>query len=194
MPYKSNFDLSSGQPNRRGIRIGAQAGTENYQFAHNKRELTYGNEAYRMIDAAVSSNDGVMQFDDKLYQFQDWCPVYEIGKTPSGGTIYFASVTSHVNLLHEYIVLLNTLYEMTENDIIEINIDSPGGYITTATQICTAMRQCRGRVMTHASGLCASAGSLIWSCGQYVSIGDNANFMWHMSSHYDFGNSIRIKD
>lgn len=178
-----------------GIKIGSRlsAGNEGYRYNPEKRTPQYqiGTE---IMDRLSDSLTAKMDFDPKLYDFQDWCPVYPIAKTPAGGTAFFCSITSSVSLIHEYIVLLNTLYEATSNDVIEINIDSPGGYISTATQICTAIRQCKGAVLTHASGLCASAGSSIWSVGHEVSIGDTANFMWHMSSHYDSGNSIAIRE
>lgn len=178
----------------KGIRIGGlKSGTENYRADPERRTLKYGTEIMQQRHDGQMAGQ-TMGFDPQLYNFQDWCPVYEIGKLPSGGTIYFASIVDHVELLHEYIVLLNTLYEMTPNDLIEINIDSPGGYISAATQICTAIRECKGKVLTHASGLCASAGSLIWSVGHEVSVGDTANFMWHMSSHSDWGNSLGIRD
>lgn len=179
-----------------GIRIGdtkhLSTGTESFRYDPNRTQLKYGSELYDKLANDVQA--AKLDFDPKLYEFQDWCPVYPIGKTPSGGNVFFSSITSSIDLIHEYVVLLNTLYEATDADIIELNIDSPGGYIATATQICTAIRNCKGQVLTHASGICASAGSLIWSVGHEVSIGDTANFMWHMSSHADWGNSITIRD
>ena len=189
-PLLQNNSTSNGG---KGIRIGnIKPGKEDFKFDPDRRELKYGSELFNSLkdDTKVTT----MDFDPKLYEFQDWCPIYPIAKTPHGGNVYFASITSSINLIHEYVTLLNTLYEATDADIIELNIDSPGGYISTATQICTAIRECKGRVLTHASGICASAGSLIWSVGHEVSIGDTANFMWHMSSHYDAGNSLAIRD
>lgn len=145
------------------------------------------------LEAAILDQKS-LTFDPKEYEANDWCPVYQIGKTAHGGSVYFAAINDSIDLIHEYIGLLDTLYEATPNDIIEINISSPGGYIATATQICSAINACKGSVITHASGICASAGSLIWSVGHEVTVGDNALFMWHMSSHMDCGNSLSIKE
>lgn len=133
-------------------------------------------------------------FDPKVYDENNWCPVYKIGKTDKGGDVWLANITDAISDISEYLPLLDTLYSASANDIIELNIASPGGYITTATQICTAIRACQGTVIGHASGMCASAGSLIWSVCHEVTIGDGANFMWHMSSHGDNGNSLRIRN
>lgn len=197
MAYKSKLEPLSVRQQHPGIKIGKPLlGQEHFNGmanGGNKDHRRYGTEVLAQLAGITNSNEK-MGFDPKLFECQEWCPVYQIGKTSNGGNVYFASINAQVDLLQEYVVLLNHLYEMGPNDIIEMNIDSPGGYITTATQICTAMRECKGRVITHASGLCASAGSLIWSCGDDVSVGDSALFMWHMSSHSDWGNSLGIRD
>lgn len=166
-----------------------------------KTRYSYGHEEFRNPKLGNSLNDVVSPSEGspKTINMEeanapDLCPVYTIGKTREGGNVYLCSITNCVTYLHEYIKLLNCLDTATANDIIEININSPGGYISTATQICTAIRNCKAKVRTHASGICASAGSLIWSVGHEVSVGDLALFMWHMSSHSDSGNSIAIHD
>lgn len=178
-----------------GVSSMPSAGVESYGYNPSKKIAAgFANlqNAKRLESMDISKPK--LDFDPKLYEVNEWCPVYEIGKTSAGGTVYFCSIVDSISLLHEYVVLLNKLYEAGPNDVFELNIDSPGGYIATATQICAAIRECKGTVMTHASGMCASAGSLLWSVGHEVSIGDTALFMWHMSSHYDYGNSLAVRD
>ena len=187
MPMKTH--LSSGA-------IKVRAGSETYGY--NPQGLHYqpriGMDDYRPVhvDSKITYESNTTEFDPKAYDSAEWCPIYQIGKTEAGGDVWFCSLNDSIDVIHEYIPLLDKLYNCTDKDAIELNISSPGGYISTATQICTAMHACRALVLTHASGLCASAGSLIWSCGHEVSIGDYANFMWHMSSHQDYGNSLQI--
>ena len=176
-------------------RVGS--GTESYGYHKNKGLFMPAMEDYtppHLHRITVEMTQSVQEFDPKLFDIREYCPVFTIGKTESGGNVYYCAINKSINLIHDYVNLLNVLYEATDKDIIELNVDSPGGYIATATQICTAIRQCKARVWTHASGICASAGSLIWSVGHEVSVGDFALFMWHMSSHSDWGNSILIKN
>lgn len=124
-----------------------------------------------------------------------WCRLYSTGRTTkSGGKIFCAHLNDEITEFKEYIELVNHIYCMEPNDILYIQVSSPGGYITTATQICSAMDHCRGKIITIATGICASAGSLIWSCGHECKVGPYANFMWHMSSHGDWGCSLSIRD
>lgn len=124
-----------------------------------------------------------------------WCRLYPTGKvTKAGGKIFCAHINDEIVEFKEYIDLVNHIYVMEPNDVLYIQISSPGGYITTATQICSAMDHCRGKIITIATGICASAGSLIWSCGHECEVGPYANFMWHMSSHGDWGCSLLIRD
>lgn len=171
------------------IPVGLRAGTEKL----------YSPKGLPKLPVSVSSklqhlDQSEMTFDPKVYEENNWCPVYEIGKTEKGGRVYLCSITDSISNIHEYILLLDVLYHADVNDIIELNIASPGGFIATATQICTAIRKCQGTVICHASGMCASAGSLIWSVGHECTVGDGALFMWHMSSHFDWGCSLSIRD
>jgi len=128
-----------------------------------------------------------------------YCPVYfveTVTEKHAGGKthkLFRAHITSTIETIEEYFTLLEVLYSMGEDDIIEILIDSPGGYINTGATIATAIRSCKGRVITHAVGLCASSGSLIWSAGHECVCSSMATFMWHMSSHGSYGNSITVQ-
>lgn len=171
-----------------GIKVGnISAGNEGF----NSAKITTNKQTHKFT---YELDQTTLTFDPKVYDENSWCPVYKIGKTDKGGDVWLSNITDSISDISEYLLLLDTLYNADVNDIIELNIASPGGYITTATQICTAIRACRGTVIGHASGMCASAGSLIWSVCHEVTIGDGANFMWHMSSHGDCGNSLRIRN
>lgn len=121
-----------------------------------------------------------------------YCPVF-IYKNKEGGLVVTAYITGQIRDVNEYIDLLDILEVMTENDKIYIYIDSPGGYVATGAAIASCIDTCKGKVFCIARGLCASAGSLAWSAGHVCIAGPMANFMYHMSSHMDFGNSEGIR-
>lgn len=120
-----------------------------------------------------------------------YCPVF-IEQLNTGGHKFTVYIRGPIQDMHHYIMLLEALNTATQNDIIEIYIDSAGGMVTTGASIASAMTTCHGKVITIACGLCASAASLIWSAGHETLIWDYAVFMYHMSSHADMGNTARI--
>lgn len=123
-----------------------------------------------------------------------YCPVSVLGKNDKGGLVFNAKLSGAIEDTVDYLDLLECLAHMKENDEICITIDSPGGYIHSGVVICTHILMCKGLVRTNAVGLCASAGSLIWSAGHVCTVESTATLMWHMSSHMDYGNSLAIKD
>lgn len=122
-----------------------------------------------------------------------YCPVAILGKNENDGIIYTAKLNGCIEDVADYLDLLECLSSMKKEDEIIISIDSPGGYIHTGVIICTQILMCKGKVITKAVGLCASAGSLIWSAGHECLVEPTAVLMWHMSSHADSGNSLYIK-
>lgn len=121
-----------------------------------------------------------------------YCPVYIVGHNDKGGNSYTANLGGIIENVTDYLDLLECLSTMRDIDDITLVIDSPGGYVHTGVTICTHMLMCQGFIKTLAVGLCASAGSLIWSAGTKCEVDDTALLMWHMSAHSDFGNSVAV--
>lgn len=173
----------------------------------NEPVLLTGNESFSSLDAinsVVETPSGdpnsaygiantVAALNNKIHNVP-YCPISILGKNENGGVVYNAKISGAIEDTIEYLDLLECLASMKENDTIVIAIDSPGGYIHTGVLICTHIKACRGTVITRAVGLCASAGSLIWSAGDICEVESTALLMWHMSSHADYGNSLAIKN
>lgn len=121
-----------------------------------------------------------------------YCPVEFLGKDTEGGKHFKTIIKDTIEDIDKYLELLECLSTMTKKDVITIEIDSPGGYIHTGVILSTYIRDCIGTTITDAVGLCASAGSLIWSSGKICKVSPLATFMWHMSSHMDVGNTVAI--
>lgn len=121
-----------------------------------------------------------------------YCPIEFLGEDTEGGKHFKTIIKDTIEDIDKYLDLLECLSTMTEKDSIIIEIDSPGGYIHTGVILSTYIRDCAGTTITDAIGLCASAGSLIWSSGKICKVSPLATFMWHMSSHMDGGNSVAI--
>lgn len=122
-----------------------------------------------------------------------YCPVYLKSQEENGSRHFECFLTSTIERLNEYFGLLEVLGMMKEGDKIDIYIASPGGLICSGSAISSLITECQGEVTTIATGICASAGSLIWSAGHICKVEPTAVLMWHMSSHFASGNSKTIQ-
>lgn len=75
--------------------------------------------------------------------------------------------------------LIKKLKSCSPQDVVSIYLNTPGGNYTTARQIINSIRNCYGRVVTHADGDVASAGSLIFFCGDMLTVADFSSFLIH---------------
>ena len=101
-------------------------------------------------------------------------------------------LVGEIGPITQYLELLAVLDAATENDEVEIMIDTPGGDVYTTAAIVERMENCRGNVITTASGLVASAGSYLWFFGKEKRVNRWAKFMIHCSLHGDSGRSLSI--
>lgn len=101
-------------------------------------------------------------------------------------------LVGEIGPITQYLELLAVLDAATENDEVEIVIDTPGGDVYTTAAIVERMENCRGNVITTASGLVASAGSYLWFFGKEKRVNRWAKFMIHCSLHGDSGRSLSI--
>lgn len=92
-----------------------------------------------------------------------------------------------------YAELITLLATLTTASSVVINIGSPGGSLSTGAIIANAVQHCKACVTTVAFGVVASAAALIWSYGHIRHVADGAAVMFHMSSHFDYGNSEEIR-
>ncbi len=121
------------------------------------------------------------------------CPVY-IRKTNEGNLIVTAYITGPIEENLQYLTLLEILEYMGADDEAYLFIDSPGGMVSTGAVVASAIDNCKGKVTGIARGFCASAASLIWSACHVNVASPLAVFLYHMSSHFDMGNSESIKE
>lgn len=88
--------------------------------------------------------------------------------------------------------VVQILDHATEDMVITFYLDTPGGRIDNMARIVSAMRTTKAKTVTVAVGAVMSAGGPIWAAGKVRKILPGAVFMFHFSSHGDFGNSMMI--
>ena len=87
----------------------------------------------------------------------------------------------------DYLDLLEALADATEEDTIDIHINSPGGDLAIVAQIVHHMTRTKGLVVTHAEGEVCSGGSLIFFSGHQLDVGDFSEFLAHGPHGYAGG-------
>lgn len=119
-----------------------------------------------------------------------------ITRAPKGdgkpGELITVQLVGVIGPITQYLELLEVFDNATENDVIEIMIDTPGGDVHTTANLVERMENSRAHVITTASGLVASAGAFLWFYGKERRVNRWATFMIHCSSHGDFGRSLAV--
>jgi ATP-dependent protease ClpP protease subunit len=93
-----------------------------------------------------------------------------------------------------YQKLINILEVADELTDVIVYLDSPGGSVEIACVIASVIENSKATLTTRAVGRVASASMFLWSVAHKQEVDDRAIFMYHMSSHGDYGSSLDIKE
>lgn len=92
----------------------------------------------------------------------------------------------------EFIDLIHRIKSATENDVITIHLNTPGGYLETGVQIINAIRSTDAHVITSLESRAYSLGTLIFLSGDELQIHENALMMFHHYSNLMYGKGHEI--
>ena len=92
-----------------------------------------------------------------------------------------------------YRELISLLMTASENDTINLYINSPGGNLDSACAIITAIQCCNGQVQAFLMGATHSAASIITMYCTQVHVFNSAYMMAHTASFGSSGNTSTIK-
>lgn len=106
------------------------------------------------------------------------------------GSSAIRSWAGALRMNHHVIQLLDRAQETTK---FVFHIDSPGGHLTVASNVISAMRRTKGHVTTVGVGDVMSAAAAIWYFGHERVAHPSSLFMFHFSSHGGFGNSRQLQ-
>lgn len=79
----------------------------------------------------------------------------------------------------EYIEWFDIIRSASQNDVIKIYINSPGGDLFTAIQFMRVLTETDAQVVISVEGACMSAATLIFMCGHQYEISPHSVFMFH---------------
>lgn len=89
--------------------------------------------------------------------------------------------------INEFVDMITIMDIAEEHDEIHLFINTPGGSLDTTLSILHAMIRCKATIMTHADGLVASAGTLLFLAGHNYCVYPYATFMAHDGSSGSIG-------
>lgn len=110
------------------------------------------------------------------------------------GSVYEFYLTGEITEAEDYTEWFNTIRNATENDVVRIFINSPGGDLFTAIQFMRALRESRARIAVSVEGACMSAATIIFLCGDEFEITPHSLFMIHQYTSGYFGRGNHIRD
>ena len=79
----------------------------------------------------------------------------------------------------EYIEWFDIIRSASQNDVIKIYINSPGGDMFTAIQFMRVLTDTEAQVVISVEGACMSAATMIFMCGHQYEISPHSVFMFH---------------
>lgn len=117
------------------------------------------------------------------------------GHTKSDGACDWAVILDDTVIFPDpYLELVHTIMNMRESDTLTIYLCTNGGWVESGIDLIHAIQNSKGTVVTHAIGMCASIGAVIWCCGKIRKISPLATLMFHMPSGGYFGKSLDVRD
>jgi ATP-dependent Clp protease protease subunit len=107
-------------------------------------------------------------------------------------TIHHFYIIDEISEPDKYLDLINILKTSEQHDTIFIYLNTPGGYLNTAIQIMSAMKQSNATVITSMEGEVCSAGTMLFLSGDKHIINPNSTFMIHNYSAWIGGKGNEI--
>ena len=126
----------------------------------------------------------------------------DLTKALRGGPAYFTTPATFVHSFYlyqigsaeDYVDWFNTIRNCTENDIIKIHINSPGGDLLTTIQLMRALSETSATVICSVEGECMSAATMIFLQADIVEVSEHSMFMFHNYSGGTFGKGGEMID
>jgi len=175
--------------------------TNTYKSSQNNPELPFiiptpDEDGTKIIDAKhhtlfVSDEDPVMKEFTAIDDGEEYAALREIIPKHKKYTLYIQEFAHNDNELHK---VLFELRKATEHDILELRINSNGGYVSEGIILYNTMRELfNGRSITFNDAAGYSMGAMIFSLGDERVTYEDSSLMYHTFSTGYFGKGSEIK-
>ena len=109
----------------------------------------------------------------------------------TGVTFYLCG---EIKPAEEYVEWYQILRAASENDVIFIRINSEGGDLFSALQLCRAIQESQATIVASVEGICMSAATLIFLTADRFELSDHTMFMFHNYSSGTIGKGGEMYD
>lgn len=131
------------------------------------------------------------EMDDIETSFKDSLEVY-CEKTYSN--IFRIFIDEPITHPNRYRNVINTLERVSENDVVEFRLNTPGGNVSTTVSIYNAILNCPAHTRAILDGEACSGGSVILLACDEVAVMKNTYMMCHAASWGDFGDMKNLRN
>ncbi len=139
----------------------------------------------------ISDEDPIMEEIEIEYNGEIVPVAKELVPKHKKYTLYISVFGHDNNQLHK---IINALRKGTEHDLLEIRIDSPGGYVSEGIIMYNIMRELfNGRVTTYVDSTAFSMGAMLFSLGDERIAYEDSSLMYHNYSSGYFGKGQELK-
>jgi ATP-dependent Clp protease protease subunit len=102
-------------------------------------------------------------------------------------------INGPITNFNDFALLLSSLKNITDKEVIRIRICSVGGSVDIGFAILNAMRACKGTIITENVGQACSMGACILMAGDKIKICEPSFTMFHNMSTFIVGDVTSIK-
>jgi len=110
------------------------------------------------------------------------------------GNLITVYIVGEIGSAENYLDCFDVIRNASEDDIVRINIKSPGGDLFTTIQFLRALSETPATTVASAEGCCMSAATMIFLSAQNYEISDHCLFMIHNYSGFSFGKGGEMYD
>ena len=97
-------------------------------------------------------------------------------------TLFDVYITGAIGEAEDYLELFDKIRNAGENDFIKLHINSPGGYLSTATQFLRCLQETRASVIASVEGECSSAATILLLAASSFEVSDHSTLLFHTFS------------
>ena len=110
------------------------------------------------------------------------------------GHLYSLYLVGEITTPEDYVEWYEIIRNASENDVIKIHINSPGGNLFTAVQLMRVMAESQANILTSVEGACMSAATMVFLSGDGFEISEHSMFMFHNYSGGTIGKGGEMYD
>ena len=118
---------------------------------------------------------------------------FEVRSSPSTAQKHDIYLYGEIEDATQFIDAIEVMESAGENDLVVINLSTPGGNVSATDTFIHAMKGCAAKIVVIATGGVHSAGTLILLSADEFQLSDGFHALFHNGSYGSFGKASDVK-